>query len=176
MTVTDQYVANDVIYRLLENGAADAAYPTLFSGMFTSQEIIDTLNRVQQEFLLETGLIITRPTITGAVGKSKYDLPTDSIRPRRLTWNDASDLLTRILTQDDTWDLDTGGIGTTGSITWVADRDIPIVWWETTLPQQQVALAFTPVNDGTIGLMYVALATTMTGAGTTLTVPDDFTP
>jgi len=176
MSVTDQYVANDVVYRTLENGAADAAYPALFTTMYTSQQIIDTLNRVQQEFLLETGLIITRTTIVGQVGKSKYALPADSIRPRRLTWNDASDLLTRILTQDDTWDLDTGGIGTTGSVTWVADRDIPIVWWETTLPQQQVAVAFTPTNDGTIGLQYVALATTLTGTGTSLTIPDDFTP
>ena len=170
MSVLDTYVANDVVYRILENGNADAAFPSLQTTQFTSTEIVDCLNRVQQGFLLDTGCIVTRATITGEVGKPKYDLPVNSIRPRRLTWNDASDSKTRVLTQADTWELDTGA----GS--WPGDRDIPITWWETTLPQQQVAVAKTPLNDGTIGLMYVALASTLTGAGINLTVPDDFTP
>jgi hypothetical protein len=176
MSVTDQYVENNVIYRLLENGNADAA-GTLLTSQFTLVEIIDCMNRVQQQFLLDTGAIVTRVTIAGNVGKPKYDMPTDSIRPRRVTWNDTSDNLTRILTQTDTWDLDTGGYNNvTGAVTWPADRDIPIAWWETTLPQQKLALALTPLNDGTIGLLYVALAQTLTGTGTTFTVPDDFTP
>ena len=169
MSVLDTYVINDTIYRTLENGNADANL-TLLTDMFSVQEIVDSMNRIQQAFLLETGAIITRTTIVGQVGKPKYDLPVDSIRPRRLTWNDSSDLLTRVLTQTDTWDLDTG------AGTWPADRDIPIAWWETTLPQQVVALARTPTNAGTIGLLYVALATTLTGAGVALTVPDDFAP
>src|SRR5260221_1923830 len=108
MSVLDTYIANDVIYRMLENGAADATFPSLLSKMFGSTEIIDSMNRVQQAFMLDTGMIVTRTTITGQVGKNRYDLPLDSIRPRRLTWNDASDLQTRILTQVDTWELDTG--------------------------------------------------------------------
>lgn len=174
MSVNDTYVANDCVYRILENGAADAAFPTLTTSQFTTAEIIDCLNRVQQGFLLDTGCIVTRLNIVGQVGKPKYDLPADSIRPRRLTWNDASDSLTRVLTQADTWELDTGAGSVPGS--WPGDRDIPITWWETTLPQQQVAVAKTPLNSGTIGLMYVALAATLTGAGINLTVPDDFTP
>ncbi len=169
MSVTDTYLLNDVIYRVLENGNADAN-ATLLTSMFSIPEIIDSANRIQQAFMLETGAIITRTTIVGQVGKPKYDLPADSIRPRRLTWNDSSDLLTRVLTQSDTWELDTG------AGTWPSDRDIPIAWWETTLPQQVVGLARTPTNAGTIGLLYVALATTLTGAGVALTVPDDFTP
>lgn len=169
MSVLDTYILNDSIYRLLENGNSDAA-GTLLTSMFSIQEIVDSMNRVQQAFLLETGAIVTRTTIAGIVGKPKYDLPADSIRPRRLTWNDASDSLTRVLTQTDTWDLDTGADH------WPSDRDIPIAWWETTLPQQVVAVAKTPTNAGTIGLLYVALATTLTGAGIAFTVPDDFTP
>lgn len=174
MSVTDTYVANDVVYRILENGAADANFPTLTTSQFTTTEIIDCLNRVQQGFLLDTGAIVTRTTIAGIVGQPKYDLPVDSIRPRRLTWNDASDSLTRVLTQADTWELDTGAGSSPGA--WPNDRDIPITWWETTLPQQQVAVAKTPLNAGTLSLMYVALAQTLTGLGVNLTVPDDFTP
>lgn len=174
MSVVDTYMANDIVYRTLENGAADAAFPTLTTSQFTTTEIIDCLNRVQQGFMLDTGCIVTRVNIAGLTGKPKYDLPTDSIRPRRLTWNDSSDNLTRVLTQADTWELDTGAGSVPGS--WPGDRDIPITWWETTLPQQQVAVAKTPSNNGTLGLMYVALATTLTGLGINLTVPDDFTP
>src|SRR5215471_4521975 len=163
---------NDVVYRVLENGAADAAFPTLLTDMFTAQEIIDSMNRIQQAFLLETGAIVTRTTIAGVTGLDRYDTPVDSIRPRRVTWNDSIDFKTRILSQADTWELDTGAASpNVGSITWPADRDIPITWWETTLPQQQLALALPPINNGTIGLLYVALAATLTGAGITLTVP-----
>lgn len=176
MSVSDQYVMNDVIYRMLENGNADAA-GTLLTNMFTTQEIVDSMNRVQQAFLLETGAIVTQTTIVGITGQDKYALPTDSIRPRRVTWNDAGDGQTRVLSQDDTWDLDTGAYSpNVGSVTWPADRDVPITWWETTLAQQQLAVALPPINNGTIGLLYVALAAALTGTGTSLTVPDDFTP
>src|SRR5436190_14021713 len=170
MSVTDQYVANEVVYRVLENGANDAAFPTLLTDMFAPQEILDSMNRVQQAFLLETGSVVTRTTIAGSVGTPRYDVPADSIRPRRLTWTDASDLKTRVLTQVDTWELDNGASN------WPSDRDIPIAWTETTLPQQTVGIAKNPLNDGVIGLLYIALAATLDGTGILLAVPDDWSP
>lgn len=88
MSVTDTYVANNVVYRVLENGNADANFPALLTPMFSAQEIIDAMNRIQQQFLLETGAIITRVTFPGVVGQPRYDLPTDSIRPRRVAWQE----------------------------------------------------------------------------------------
>ncbi len=173
MSTTDVYVANNVIYRMLENGAnpADFTQPApLLTNMFSKQEIIDSMDRVQQAFLLDTGMIVTRTSIVGQVGKNRYDVPTDSIRPRRLTWNDSSDLQTRVLTQVDTWELDTGATN------WPSDRDIPIAWHENVLPQQTIAVAKTPLNAGTIGLLYVQLAAAITGAGVALVIPDDWTP
>ena len=193
MSVLDTYVANDVIYKTLENGNADAAFPTLLTEMFTSTEIVDSMNRVQQDFLLETGMIVTRTTIAGIVGTPKYALPADSIRPRRITWTEpvttgslgfgqggfgsggfGGDIVTtnvtRVLTQVDTWELDNG------ASTWPADRDIPIAWYENNLVQQEIGIAKNPINAGTIGLLYVQLAATLTGAGVALTVPDDWTP
>lgn len=168
--VTDQYMMADIIYRTLENGNADAVPTGLLTNMFSIQEMVDSINRVQQDFLLETGLILTRTTITPAVGQSKYDLPVNSIRPRRVTWQDTSDSQIRTLTQVDTWELDNG------MHNWPTDRDIPVAWWETTLPQQQIGIAKTPSNNGTIGLLYVALAQTLTNLGVPFAVPDDWTP
>jgi len=142
----------------------------LLTTMFTVQQIFDSMNRVQQKFLLDTGIHCVRTTIGGVVGQGTYALPVDSTRPRRLTWTDSTDLKTRALTQVDTWELDQGFPD------WPSDQAIPIVWWETTLPQQQVGLAKTPANNGTIGLLYVQLAATLAGTGVTLVVPDDWSP
>lgn len=190
MAVIDTDMIRDLTYRLLENGNADATGAGLLSTMFSIPEIIDSMNRVQQDFLLETGMIVTRASIVPAVGQSKYNLPADSIRPRRVTWQEPNIALgtygsggygaggyggssigsIRCLTQVDTWELDNG------MHRWPTDRDIPIAWWETTLPQQQIGIAKTPSNNGVIGLLYVALAQTLTGAGITFAVPDDWTP
>ena|SRR5882672_5270958 len=89
MRVTDQYITNDAIYRLLENGDNDASM-TLLTNMFSLQEIIDSINRIQQQFLLETGLIVTRTTIPAVIGQAIYDLPPTPSVPavlRGRRWN-----------------------------------------------------------------------------------------
>ena len=170
MSVTDTYVLNDLVYKMLENGKADAAFPSMVTAMFTPQELIDTLNRVQQDFMLTTGMVITRTPIAAQTGKALYDLPADSIRPRRLTWT-GTDLQTRVLTQSDTWELDNGDLAS-----WQQSRGVPIAWQENQLQQQQIGIAPLPNTNGSIGLLYVALAQTLTGLGVTFTVPDDWTP
>lgn len=88
MSFLDTDGIRELTYKLLENGATDATGNSLLTSMFSIQEIVDSMNRVQQDFLLETGMIVTRTTITPAVGQSKYDLPSNSIRPRRVTWQE----------------------------------------------------------------------------------------
>lgn len=89
LAVTDTYMLNDIIYRVLENGAADAA-GTLLTSMFSVQQIVDCMNRVQQDFLLQTGMVLTRTTIPGQVNVNQYPMPSNSIRPRRVTWQDVN--------------------------------------------------------------------------------------
>jgi hypothetical protein len=170
MSVNDTEVANNTIYRLLENGNADASFPTLLTSQFTSTEIVDAMNRVQQKFLLDTGMHTTRTTFVQVAGTSQVSLPTDSIRPRRLTWTDTSDNLTRALTQVETWELDQG------SLQWPSNAAIPIAWLEDDQTQQTLQLALTPINPGTVSLLYIQLAATLTGLGIALVVPDDWTP
>ncbi len=87
MSVNDTYVENDIIYKLLENGNADAS-GTLLTTQFTLTEIVNAMDRIQQKFLLDTGMIVTRTTIAGVAGTAQYPTPTDSIRPRRITWSE----------------------------------------------------------------------------------------
>lgn len=191
MSVLDTELGNNVIYRMLENGDADAdiTLPApLLTSMFSKQAILDAVDRVQQHFLLDTGMIVTRTTIPGLANVSKYDTPINSIRPRRVAWtmpnpNAGWDLqpwdsgpwngaanVTAALEQVDTWELDNG------AEQWPSQQSTPIAWYENQLAQQRIAISPAPSTNGTVGLLYIALAAVVTGAGVPLAVPDDWTP
>lgn len=82
---TDAQQVDEIIYHSLENGNADAA-GTLITSMFTLQQILDALNDRQRRFLLDTGLIQKRVVIPGVPQQMTYDLPSDWIDTRRVTW------------------------------------------------------------------------------------------
>jgi plastocyanin len=75
----------------------------------------------------------------------------------------------KALTRVDTWELDNG------DPTWAANDSVPIAWYDSNLEQQKVGIT-RPIANGTIGLLYVQLAATLTGAGVAMTIPDDWTP
>lgn len=77
---------------------------------------------------------------------------------------------TSVLTNVDTWELDNSPASNP------LDTGTPIAWNENLLDQQRFSLAPTPANNGTIGFLYIQLATTLTGLGVNFAVPDDWTP
>src|SRR6267142_2538532 len=192
VSVNDTELINSAIYRLLENGNADANL-TLLTDMWSLQEIIDALNQRQQKFLLDTGIIGARTTIAVTQGVSQYDLPVDNIMPRRLTWitsgggggtgygvggygeggygvgGTVAGATITALTRVDSWELDNG------QPDWSSDDSTPIAWYDNTLGQQKVGIT-RPNQNGTIGLLYIQLAATLTGLGIAMTIPDDWTP
>jgi hypothetical protein len=167
--ITSTDVQSDCIYRMLENGAADSA-GTLLTNMFSLTEIWDSMNRIMQKFLLDTGITVTRTTIAGIAGQNTYALPVGSIRPRRITWTTPAPAVTSTLTQADTWELDHA------QQLWPGDTATPLVWYENNLDQQQLGIALAPSTPGTIGVLYVALNTAITAAGIPLNIPDDWMP
>lgn len=78
-------------------------------------------------------------------------------------------LTTSVLTNVDTWELDNA---TSNPL----DTGTPIAWYENTLDQQEFGIAPVPNTNGTIGFLYVQLATALTGLGVNLVVPDDWAP
>jgi len=166
VSVTDTDVIKDITYRVLENGDADATGTTLLTDMFTITGIVDSMNRVQQKFMIDTGMVLTRlgTSIPVTVGNGRYDLPTDNSAVVRVSYTDfqATTEVTRALTPTDTWELDTA------INLWPSGADTPITWWQTTLAQQRLGIAPIPNNVGELNLLYVALAATLTGAGVNL--------
>lgn len=191
--VTDTELIKNAQYRLLENGNADANGTSLMTDMYSIQEIIDALNQRQQKFLLDTGMIGVRTTIPATQGVSVYDLPADNIMPRRVTWNNTGSITPggygvgqngfggygvggssmpgtgTVLTRVDSWELDNG------QPDWASDDSPPIAWYDNNLGQQKIGIT-RPSQTGVIGLLYIQLATTLTGLGVALTIPDDWTP
>ncbi len=174
MSVTDTDMLKDITYRVLENGNADATGTTLLTTMFTITEMVNAMNRVQQKFMIDTGMVLMRNTpIPVTVGNGRYDLPTNNSAVVRVSYTDfqaSGPNVTRALTPTDTWELDT-------SVNlWPSGAGTPITWWQTTLAQQRLGIAPIPDNVGQLNLLYVALSTTLTGLGVNLTVPDDWAP
>jgi hypothetical protein len=173
-SVTDQEMMTTAVYRLLENGNADAAPVTFLTDMYTPQQLLNALNNRQRQFLKDTTCILTRVTQDSTPQVPRYALPGDSIVTRRVCWQKAP-LDTTVypkysLFRTDTYALDSG------MPSWSYDFSDPTVFHESALPTLELEIINAPIDVGTITLMYVALSTMLDGSGVKLTVPDEFAP
>lgn len=169
MSVTDLDILKTITYQLLENGANQATGTNLLTGMFTIQQMIDSLNSAQRRFLMDTACVQSRATIIGIASQTRYTLPADYIQSRRLAWTDGNGV-TAGLVPTDTWQLD----NTMQS--WAQDSATPLAYSDSVNPTRTMDIAPAPADIGSIGLLYVALSATLDGLGIVLTVPDDYAP
>ena len=167
--VTDAELRNVAQYRLMENAGADAGTVAWFTTMFTPTQFLNALDQRQKMFMKETGAIVTRATNGAAVNQQRYALPTDWIATRRLTFAGA-DGKKYSLFRTDAYQLDQG------MSDWNYTSGAPYTFHESTLPTLQVEIAPAPNDIGTMGILYVALPTTLDGSGVKLTIPDEFAP
>jgi hypothetical protein len=165
--VTDTELLNRIIYHLLENGNADAN-GTLLTSMFTVQEIIAAMNTRQQRFLKDTAAILTRASEAVVPQTARYALPADWIYTRRITYQPFQGTVTA-LTRTDAYELDHG------LPDWQQNFADSTVYNDgSDLPTLTVEIAKAPQNAGNLTLMYVAQPVTLTGAGTLLSIPDEY--
>jgi hypothetical protein len=177
-SVTDQELMTAAVYRLLENGNADASPSTFLTDMYTPQQLLNALNNRQRQFLKDTTCILTRVTQDSTPQEPRYALPGNSIVTRRVCWQKAPDQATDPITaypkyslfRTDTYALDSG------MPSWSYDFADPTVFHESALPTLEIEIINAPIDVGTISLMYVALSTMMDGSGVKLTVPDEWAP
>lgn len=168
-TVTDTDMLKVMAYQLLENGATDATGTTLTTSMFTIQQMIDALNSAQRRFMMDTACVQSRARIAGVASQSRYTLPADYIQSRRMSWTDARGTVTGLVPSD-SWQYDNG------LQSWAQDAATPLAYSESVNPTRTTDLAPPPVDIGTLGILYVALSTALTGLGVAFTVPDDYVP
>lgn len=167
-TLTDAYLLNDVIYKLLENGNADAAGACAI-GQFTTSEIIRAFSDRQRKFLRDTGLVMTRSTQATIAAQSRVQLPTQWVTTERLAWQDTTSGSPQVaLERVDAYELDNG------QSDWQYNAGTPTFYSEYPLPTLSVDIAPAPNDAGSLELLHTALATALDGSGIALQIPPEF--
>lgn len=166
--VSDLDMLYSASFRLLENAGTDG-HVVWFSSMYTMTQFIHALDQRQKMFMKDTGAIVTRATQNAIVNQQRYALPTDWIATRRITFAGA-DGKKYSLFRTDAYQLDQG------MSDWNYTFDAPFTFHESTLPTLQIEIAKAPSDVGTLGLMYIALPTPLSGVGNPFSVPDEFVP
>jgi hypothetical protein len=169
-TLQDRDIITDIEYSLLEPPT-----PTSWTGteMFTLQQLTDAIQNRRNQFLLETGLIVTRTTqaITGSVlsPASRISLTSDLIMTiRRLAWL-VSSTYTQLWRQDEI-ELNTYSVG---SLTTAAST--PQSYSVALTPNLTVQIAPPANANGTLEILSInAPAALDPSTGVLMNIPDDF--
>lgn len=189
-SIKDQDTITEMEYHLLEPPT-----PTAWSGteMFTLDQLTSALERRRNQFLGETGSVLTHyfPQISPPP-ISRIQLQDSVIDIRRAAWLSGGKLTWDQLTKTwdttgGTWDMLTGAF--TYSTLWRDDEfgvsaflsnpnltpATPQVYGSTVIPPFQMWLAPAPSDEGILELIVVAAGAALNpGAGVLLGVPDDF--
>jgi hypothetical protein len=167
--VLDQEVLSSVQLSLLEPDNAGVSYA---AGIWTATQVTQYMNDRQRRFLSESGITVAVAYQAGTAGQSRYALPPNLVDIRRVAWaNSADPMAYTELPRADAWEMDHG------QQNWpTAEAQSPTVYLEDHLPSLTFAVSPTPTDAGEAELVMVTQGSLITGAGSLLSVPDDFTP
>lgn len=169
--MTDTDMLNAMVYKVLENGNADAnaVSQPLLTQMFTYDQMLAAINQRQWRFLKDTGCVVTRYVVNLPATTSRVTLPSDCIMVRRVTWKPVGGKAYS-LPRADKMELDSG------LSDWQSNPDQqPTAYNETLEPTLTIELGKNPPTGGTMTILYVQAPAALTGSGASLTVPDSFT-
>lgn len=167
MAVTDQVILAE-IQRVTLEGAGDlgATWP---SGMWTLAEVLGYLNQRQNRFLAATGLFWTRLETAVTTGQVNQPAPADWVATVLIAWKTSAGVY-RELPKLDALELDFA------LPTWPgATAATPKGYYETDGATLTTFVVPAPTDVGSaLERYYVALGTTLTQAGVTFSVSDEF--
>lgn len=165
-TIKDADLVTAMEYHVLEPPT-----PTVWTGtdMFTLAELTGTIERRRNQFLVETGAILTHyaPSILPPpVGR--VQLQDSVIDVRRAAWKTPGGVYTHLWREDE-HNLNAYAPG------WSINPDTPSCYAMIASPTWRMQLAPVPIDEGTLDLLVVAAGATLDPAtGIALGVPDDF--
>jgi hypothetical protein len=166
--LTDSSLVYDIQYHLLE-----AATGNSWSGtdQFTLSDVTNALQRVRDQFLLDTGLVITDSEV--AVGPSppegRVSLPDTVIAVRRLVWEPVTGSWSVLWKSDERAE-------TSFSQVWSVDPAKPASFSVMSTRPVEVQLSPHPSDSGTLHLLSVSTGSTLDPTtGVVVGLPDDWT-
>lgn len=165
-TVTDLQLLVEIEYHLMEppTGATWTG-----SEMFTVQDILTALQRRRDQFLNETGCVITRSTQgVSSPTEGRVSLAQGIIDVRRVAWLDTPSGLYSTLWRQDMWEINSYLSSWKNST-----KPTPRAYSISDNPPLSLQLAQIPSDAGTLDLLTVNTGATLDGSGVLLGVPDD---
>lgn len=169
-TVTDRDLVTDVEYALMEPPT-----PTVWTGtsMFTLADVTGAIQRRRDQFLRETGAVVTRAVLVVTPdANGRFTLPSNVVTVRRMAWIAANGVVTP-LQRDDEWGL------THYDVAWPIPVN-PTEQWPTTYsvgvtPPLVVQFGPPPSSSGSIEILAIVLGDAVDPTvPTLLRVPDDW--
>lgn len=164
---TDQDTLSEIQYHLLEN--VDSGV-TIASGLWTPAELLDALNEVQVQLLKDALLLMTPTTVAAIPHVLRHDLPTDWIASADVAYRTA-DAEWNELAKSDGFEADNSTI-----YDWPIEPGPPLLYTDGEVTTLCIQIMPASNDAGIMHILYVANPTTLTGAGISFTVPDEFVP
>lgn len=171
-TVTDRDSVALMEYHLLE-AVNNWGISTAWAGtdMFTMDDLQGALQRRRNQFLKDSGMVITHrtnPVVPSPVGR--VSLPDNIIDVRRVAWITPGSGLITPLYRGDEWELNSFLNGWPQNPT-----DPPFIYSSIAPPPITLQLGPPPLNPGTLDLLTVQSPADLdVTAGVAINVPDDF--
>lgn len=171
-TLKDQDLVLDMEYHLLEvpnNWSVSQVWDG--TDMFTMDDLVRAVERRRNQFLLETGMMLTHSTPAGptANGNGIVSLSDSIIDVRRVAFTDSVLSSTRVLDETDEWTATHFAAG------WNGAPGNPLAWSEFQNPHVSLQLLPPNLNAGTLDLLTVnSPADLNVATGALLHIPDDF--
>ena len=171
-SVTDRNLIEIIQYHFLESASSQSSWTG--TEMFTLNDLRYAIQRRRDQFLADTGIVVTRSVITVVSPAIGRETLTDSIMDvRRAAWVGASPLNYYV----PLWREDERMLTAAGA-TWNTNSNTPEAYSIMAPPPLQLQLAPPPVATGQLELLTVnsGAALNPASSATILGIPDDLTP
>ncbi len=170
-TEDDQALITDLCYALMESQAAGNPRTWQGTDMFTMADLLGALNRRRDQFLSDTGAVLTRlVTVVGAPADGLVTLADNVIDVRRVAWVDAATGAVTPLYRMDELQADYGLSG------WSVNANTPAFYSTIVTPPLTLQLIPVPSAPGSVDVLSVNAGATLDATGVLLGIPDDFAP
>jgi hypothetical protein len=164
--VTDANLVNTIEYHLLE----PVTIPWTGTAQFTLADVVAGLQRRRDQFLIETGSVISQSTLpVPPTPIGRFTLPDTVIALRRMTWTTPEGYVSYVWRSDE-W------AGTAYSRLWNLDPKSPPDTWSMALSSPLTVQFLPPPSDsGNIQVLTVDAGAALNASGVLMGIPDDFT-
>lgn len=168
--LTDQNLVNDIQYALMES-ANNWAASTSWSGtsMFTMDDLSGALQRRRDQFLKETGVVLTNALVNQPIpGSGRIALSDNVIDIRRIAAKDSNNYVTPLF-RDSEFAMNSYLTG------WAANPSSPIAYTVISSPPLILQLSPAPSNPAQLDLTSVNSGASLdVTKGIALGIPDNF--